>query len=59
MNEDIMRQAGLGEHVDLVKKGICPFCKEVVNPNDFKDELSKKEWGISGLCFKCQKDFFG
>ena len=59
MNKDIMRKAGFGEHVKLVEEGKCPFCKEVVDPNEFKDELSRKEWKISGLCMKCQKEFFG
>jgi hypothetical protein len=26
---------------------------------EFTDELSKKEFSISGLCQKCQDDFFG
>jgi hypothetical protein len=27
--------------------------------NDFKDALSKKEYGISGFCQKCQDKVFG
>ena len=27
--------------------------------NSFKDELSKKEYGISGFCQSCQDDIFG
>lgn len=42
----------------LRHKGLCPFCKAVVNENDFQDELSKKEFRISGLCQKCQDEFF-
>jgi len=34
----------------------CPFCGNV--PVYFKDELSYKEWEISGLCQDCQDDFF-
>ena len=26
---------------------------------DFKDEVSKKEFGISGVCQVCQDDIFG
>jgi hypothetical protein len=26
---------------------------------DFRDELSKKEFGISGFCQSCQDDIFG
>lgn len=38
--------------------GKCPFCgKDMSNPS-FRDELSKKEYEISGLCQDCQDDFF-
>lgn len=53
-----MREAGLGEHVDAVKAGICPFCKEPIVMENFRDELSRKEFGISGLCQKCQDETF-
>ena len=36
---------------------ICPFCKEKIE-NNFKDELSRKEYKISGLCQKCQDKMF-
>jgi len=35
----------------------CPICKEIIG--EFKDELSKKEFRISGLCQKCQDETFG
>jgi len=54
MNEKIMRSAGFGAEVDLVKEGKCPFCKELVNDADFRDELSRKDHKITGLCQKCQ-----
>jgi len=38
--------------------GICPFCKKPINANDFRDELSRKEFRISGLCQKCQDEVF-
>ena len=59
MNPLIMRQAGLGKSVEDVNSGKCPFCKELVTPDDFRDELSKKEYFISGLCQKCQDEMFG
>ena len=34
----------------------CVSCKGVT---EFRDELSKKEYGISGLCQSCQDDVFG
>lgn len=41
------------------KDGKCPFCGKKVNPEtEFKDQLSLKEFHISGLCQKCQDEFF-
>jgi predicted Zn-ribbon and HTH transcriptional regulator len=60
MNEDIMKQAGFSKEVEDVKAGRCPFCKSTkLQPEDFRDELSRKEFRISGLCQKCQDDMFG
>ncbi len=36
----------------------CPFCSKEVSEKDFRDELSLKEFHISGLCQECQDDFF-
>lgn len=59
MNEEITREAGLGKHVDDVKKGLCPFCGKEIDPSsEFRDSLSKKEYKISGLCQKCQDEMF-
>jgi len=60
MNKDIMRAAGFGDAVDDVEAGTCPFCKKAIHPNkEFKDELSLKEYRISGLCQECQDKTFG
>ena len=38
--------------------GKCPFCgKDMSNPS-FRDEMSIKEFRITGLCQECQDDFF-
>ena len=58
MNKYIMRTMGFGDQVALVEKGKCPFCKKQVEPGKFKDELTLKEYRISGMCEKCQNDFF-
>jgi len=55
----ILKTAGLGKQVDLIEANKCPTCGAVINPNEFKDELSKKEFGISGMCQKCQDEVFG
>lgn len=41
----------------LKAEGKCPFCKEPIG--DFRNELSRKEFKISGLCQKCQESVFG
>ena len=37
--------------------GGCVKCGEVAT--DFRDELSRKEYGISGFCQPCQDSIFG
>ncbi len=56
MNKDIMRAVGLGEYVDNVEKGKCGSCSIEIDPDSFRDELSRKEYGISGLCQACQDE---
>ena len=59
MNIDIMRQAGLSEHVSLFQAGQCPFCRKILNlMTEFRDELSRKEYRLSGLCQDCQDETF-
>jgi ribosomal protein L37AE/L43A len=59
MNKELMKSAGFGKEVKLVEQHKCPFCKKKVNEKDFRDELSRKEYKISGLCMKCQDKMFG
>lgn len=35
---------------------ICVLCNEAAV--DFTDDLSRKEYGISGMCQDCQDEFF-
>ena len=43
----------------LFDNGNCTDCKKPVNPTtDFNDELSKKEYSLSGMCQACQDAFF-
>lgn len=59
MNQEIMKAAGFGKEVELVNQHYCPFCRVKVNPKkDFRDELSRKEYKISGLCQSCQDKMF-
>ena len=57
MNKDIMK-ALFPNEVKEVEQGKCPFCHEVVKMEDFRDELSRKEYSISGLCQTCQDEMF-
>lgn len=36
----------------------CPACKQDIVIEDFVDLLSVREYEISGLCQKCQNEFF-
>ncbi len=58
MNEEIMKKLGFSEYVAAVRNGKCPMCLKPVKDEDFEDELSRKEFRISGLCFQCQKEVF-
>lgn len=59
MNEEILKKMGFGKEVELVKAGKCPFCQKEIDPDEFRDERSKTEFGISGLCQECQDGVFG
>lgn len=42
---------------ESIQSDLCvSCCKAAV---DFRDELSRREYTISGLCQKCQDSFFG
>lgn len=42
---------------EAIKKDICPVCGRPIG--QFRDELSKREYRISGLCQACQDEVFG
>ncbi len=54
--QEAMRQvAPHGENLGTGNQK-CAWCGE--DASEFKDELSKKEFGISGMCQTCQDDTF-
>jgi hypothetical protein len=58
--KEILRKAGFGTEVEAVESKMCPFCGKKIDPEkEFKDELSRREFGISGLCQGCQDGVFG
>ena len=57
MNKDIVGSI-FPQAVKDYKNKICPICKIKVDETKFKDQLSKKEFKISGICQKCQDKIF-
>ena len=41
---------------NLIEEGICPICRDEIG--DFKDDKSRKEYEISGMCQNCQDKIF-
>jgi len=40
-------------------EGCCPTCGSTkINPEDFRDDLSRKDFSISGMCQECQDSVF-
>ena len=54
----ILRIAGFSEQIKAVESSFCPFCKKPISIDEFKNELSKREFKISGLCQNCQDKTF-
>lgn len=45
---------------DIRKSSTCFTCDSTaIEPNDFRDALSRKEFGISHMCQECQDLLFG
>ena len=58
MNKNILRKLGFGPEVDAYDHGFCPLCGTPICMSDFRDEPSKREYKISGMCQKCQDGNF-
>lgn len=70
MPEDV-RNAKIQEVVDRLSKQMCGYtqeeaielkvcttCGDKVDVGNFVDELSRREYKISGMCQKCQDEVF-
>ena len=44
---------------EAIKNAECPTCGKKIRDEDFKDDLSRTEYGISGMCQSCQDSVFG
>ena len=42
----------------LIDENKCTNCKKEIREQDFTDELSKKEYSISGMCQTCINKIF-
>ena len=47
------------EAADRIMQSICVTCPAPIVDADFDNELSRKEYGISGMCQSCQDNVFG
>lgn len=48
----------LTKEKNRIERGLCPTCEKKVKEEEFKDELSKKEYSINGMCQECQDNTF-
>lgn len=44
------------EKIGITELKKCVNCKNVIEKEEFRDELSWEEYKISGLCQKCQDE---
>ena len=55
-----LRALGFDKEIERVENGQCSFCGSTkLNAEDFRDDKSRREHQISGLCQKCQDKVFG
>ena len=48
------------EDIITIGEGIkCPSCGKQIGFDEFRDEISLKEWRLSKLCQDCQDEVFG
>ena len=59
MNKDIMKQLGFSDFVNAVESNKCPTCSKPIDATTFRNDISFKEFELSGMCQKCQDNIFG
>ena len=49
------------DRVEVIASGDCLTCDEArdLKATSFRDDVSRKEYAISGMCQSCQDDVFG
>ena len=58
MNKKILENAGFKKEIKMIGQGCCPICNSLIDLESFRDELSRKEFKISGMCQVCQDKVF-
>ncbi len=58
MNREILEKAGFTKEMQLVENRQCPLCQDKIDIDDFNNDLSVREFIISGMCQKCQDRIF-
>jgi len=53
-----LRNLGFEKEIKNVEQGLCPFCGKPIDPNEFRDEASQREYKMSGMCQACQDKVF-
>lgn len=56
MNKEIMKTAGFDKEVERAEAGLCTTCGKVLS--GFRDEISIREYRVSGMCQRCQDEVF-
>lgn len=44
---------------ELIEEHRCPICTDTIDFQAFRNDISRREYMISGLCQKCQDSVFG
>ena len=57
MNDKFLRLLGFNLQADRIDKGLCPICGEKPDLS-LMDDTDLAEFGISGMCKKCQDIIF-
>ena len=58
VKRQLLISAGMGDMVKKAMLGICPLCGKPASIEDCRDDLSRREFAIAGICQKCQDEVF-
>ena len=67
MTDEIKRSDGMRRTLEALfptemknrREGKCATCGKAVDMGSFRDALSRREFGVSGMCQECQDKIFG